>query len=443
MTVVYTLSEYLATFIEGFTVLYAARHLSRKDRSAGRSALIALCASAVYLALISALNAWRVFSFVTVASAVVYTVAATKLMTGTKINVCITSTVLSWFFMNAVDYILLFPFLMATGHSLDVTKGFEYILEPTPYRLLFLFTDKALQILLFALLGRNLKNLSKLGDRYINILLVLSVGAYTVMNVLTGLIAADSFLKIQIAVIFSFIFVVIALVAMIFGIIISSKYRDVRREKELLYLTNKLSEQNYRQLGEAQLRISRQLHDFKNHLIAIDSLTEPDTPANNYIRDLLKSSYESAGLCRSGCEVIDALIDNKAAVAAEQDIDLRFTVRLDGDVGINPADICAVLSNQLDNALEACAKLPDPRDRRVDVEISQKGSVVFFKVSNTVEEDPFGTGGKLTTSKKDDGRIHGMGVRIITETCERYNGSLKNSYENGVFTSSAMMIKPD
>ena len=132
----------------------------------------------------------------------------------------------------------------------------------------------------------------------------------------------------------------------------------------------------------------------------------------------------------------------KVAEAKEKNITFSYNISLSDTLKIDSVDICAILANQLDNAIEACEKA-DADHRKIDVFIAQKESFVLFRVINTAKENPFDKNNNLPTSKNNNSGLHGFGIRIIRETAEKYNGISENSYDNGIFTSSAMLSNTD
>ena len=440
MVTIYQIIELLATFVEGMLVLSIAFRLSKRKSSQKRTIILLLSFSLIYTGFIALLNAWKVFSFITVTAAVVYTIVVTKLVSRQRWNLCFTSMILAWFFMNAIDYILIYSVLIFTGNLLDVTKGFELILTEGTNRTLFLFTDKLLQTGFVIGFGNQIAKLKTIGNRNINLLLFLSTFAYILLNILTTLIVTDSLLKIQIAVILSFLFIVIALIAMIFVVSVNAKYQNAKRERELMSFANTMMEQNFRQFEESQKRIQQQVHDFKNHLIAIDAFIQSDVKAKAYVEELLSASYTYANLCHSGSDIIDAIINRKLETAKTQDTVMEYSVQLPCPIHIPSVDLCAILANQIDNALEACLKIPEAEKRWLRISIWQKECFLFFKVVNTAASDPFNEKRELHSSKDGSTGLHGLGIKNIMETASKYGGTLKNDYCDGLFSSVVMLL---
>ena len=161
--------------------------------------------------------------------------------------------------------------------------------------------------------------------------------------------------------------------------------------------------------------------------------------AQEYISQLLSATYKNTPRCRSGNDVIDAIVNCKAAEAEEKKIAFTFSVHLTSAIYIPSIVLCAVLSNQLDNALEASQKIAKEQERYVKVVIEQKGNFLSFHVENRTDRDPFDSTGSLPSTKTDPALVHGLGIQNITETVEKHLGTLENSYHDHVFISFAVM----
>lgn len=120
-------------------------------------------------------------------------------------------------------------------------------------------------------------------------------------------------------------------------------------------------------------------------------------------------------------------------------IEFEFNADFHLRTSLSSIDICGVLSNQIDNALEACRVISEGRLRKVIVEIRQKECFAFFTVKNTVAENPLLKNPELVSTKMDSDHLHGWGIKNIRDTVERNNGFLLHEFENGYFVSSASL----
>ena len=98
-------------------------------------------------------------------------------------------------------------------------------------------------------------------------------------------------------------------------------------------------------------------------------------------------------------------------------------------------DICGILANQIDNALEACKSMPESFPREIKITIKQVENFAFFRVENTTKCNPFTNNHSLASTKNDTSTQHGLGLKNIRDIANKYNGFLRSEYENGVFIS--------
>ncbi len=219
-------------------------------------------------------------------------------------------------------------------------------------------------------------------------------------------------------------------------------FQRERQQNDLLHTANTLMARNYQELHAGAMNFRKNLHDFNHHLAAIRELSARGKSEEvvEYVDSLLAGSAKKASVCQSGSDIVDAIINCKAAQAQELGIAFRYSVRFSEEIGIDPVDICAVLANQIDNAFEACGKIEEPQRRRVEVELwQQTGEMVFFQVKNTAASDPFDAKGQLISGKKDASRPHGLGLQSIRDAAQKYHGALENTFENGWFTSTVFL----
>jgi len=230
-----------------------------------------------------------------------------------------------------------------------------------------------------------------------------------------------------------FLTVVVALFALL------TRAEQEKAIQKRLEATNQMLAENYQKIHAYQQSYAKQWHDFKHHLAALKGLVsmEKYSKIPSYIDSLLTTAYKETALCHSGCDIIDAIINYKAAEAAEHGIKFSFGVKLHVVPNISPVDICGALANQIDNALDACLQMPVSTSCEINIVIKQVENFMFFRVENTVDHDPFDDNADLTSTKKDDSGLHGLGLRNIRDITEKYNGTLRNEYRDGYFISVA------
>lgn len=183
-------------------------------------------------------------------------------------------------------------------------------------------------------------------------------------------------------------------------------------------------------IGDEALRRFR--HDYKNHMLVINAYLEngKTEEARRYLDSINHSIKGVINKIRTGNFVADAIMNNKADSCEENGIQLIFSGVVPSE-GIQSEDLCTVLSNLLDNAAEACEKLGG--NKQIDVEASVFGGFFVLTVSN-----PTNSVKNLKTTKKDK-RNHGIGLKNVNRTAEKYDGNVKVDIDNGIFTATVKM----
>lgn len=185
--------------------------------------------------------------------------------------------------------------------------------------------------------------------------------------------------------------------------------------------------------GDEELRRFR--HDHKNHMIVVNALLAAGRTdeARAYLGAIDTSIGGALARISTGNFVADAIVNNKAVVASQAGGKIVFTGSIPA-VGIRNEDLCTVLANLLDNAIEAIRKNGE-NERTIAIGADHTDSVFFMKIENptsAVGDGPF------KTTKKDR-RNHGIGLKNVRRTVERCGGALVTTAENGTFTAQISM----
>lgn len=213
----------------------------------------------------------------------------------------------------------------------------------------------------------------------------------------------------------------------------------------LFYKNNMyLKEQNQaanRQVREAQMQYQYYLekekqeekvrsiyHDMKNHLLLLERGQVPDETRRlaERIRNEI-SGYE--GYMQTGNRFLDIILNDKMQKAKEGNIDFSVLVDFSEISFIDSLDISTIFGNGIDNALEACVKLP-PEKRIVIVKGCKRKNFVLILIENNFaqQEDRI-----QWATDKDDVFMHGFGIANIRRAVSKYGGECKIVAENGRF----------
>lgn len=189
----------------------------------------------------------------------------------------------------------------------------------------------------------------------------------------------------------------------------------------------------YQELEQSQQTVRRLRHDMKNHLNVIDTfLRNKDyEQADQYLRELNQEFTSNiCTYCPSG--IVNAVLNSKAQLAADSNISCKFQIDLEEAPVIKDIDLCSILGNTLDNAIEACRKIPQTSKRSISVKARCKNGFFSYDIINTKVNDIIKEKETFITDKKDSSS-HGIGLKTLKTIVEKYDGTIDISYDEDSF----------
>lgn len=197
----------------------------------------------------------------------------------------------------------------------------------------------------------------------------------------------------------------------------------------------KLQKQHYLSLMEQQKNLRNWKHDMVNHLLTLSLLAEEDAQkAKAYLHALTEQvqQVQPAGYCEN--QIADAVLSCKAAEAAARQVRFSVEALLSESVAIDDLDLMSLLSNLIDNGLDAAALGTDPF---VDVHLREQAGTVTLRVRNALAPH---TVPDLTRTSKPDNRAHGLGLHIIRGICKKYHGTFSSQQQGDVFEIRILLL---
>ncbi len=237
---------------------------------------------------------------------------------------------------------------------------------------------------------------------------------------------------------------IILAVVLMMSILVFNMNRQYTVEKELVRLKSEQSElleQDFNALNNAYAVNAKLFHDSHNHIGALRQLLSHKkyNEAIEYLDELQEPIREIIDTIWTGNETVDYLINSKAVEAAIIQVQLQAHVEFPRYTNIRSADMCAILGNLLDNALEAVRKIPEPQRRFIRLTIRRINQMLVIKVENSFTDVPLIKENVKLETTKDDERLHGWGLKSAQTAAEKYDGMVKTSFKSNTFWAVATL----
>ncbi|MCM1122654.1 MAG: ATP-binding protein [Eubacterium sp.] len=182
-------------------------------------------------------------------------------------------------------------------------------------------------------------------------------------------------------------------------------------------------------------------HDYHNHIqtmkahLAMGKFKELESYLNELDRDLTTVDT----VIKTGNVMVDAILNSKISVATSKGIavDAKAQVPKELDTVLSEVDICLIVGNLMDNAIEACMKIQQEGQRFIRVYMDILKGQLYIYIMNAVGEAPKKVGSAYLSTKNKE--HHGFGLMRIDKVVDKYHGYLDRQHEEGVFATEIML----
>lgn len=139
------------------------------------------------------------------------------------------------------------------------------------------------------------------------------------------------------------------------------------------------------------------------------------------VRQLMEDVKPFEALIATGNEAVDIILSEKLKLCQQEEI--CCVPYVDGRLlaFISPLDVCTLLGNALDNAIESCRMIPEAENRQISIKTNRKSGCVILVLRNTFGAAPQIRNGRPVSIKRDK-ENHGFGLKSIRYVAEKYSG---------------------
>lgn len=218
-----------------------------------------------------------------------------------------------------------------------------------------------------------------------------------------------------------------------------------QRETQALVLRNQLIMDNYRALEQKMRESAALRHEFKHRLLAIDSMLQARDleGLERCVDDWKEESAASSPLLYSSNLVVNAILQDAAGRARAAGVSFRVTALVPEELPFPDEDLCALLMNLLDNALEGAARTPEGQERSILFRARIFKGFLVLRCENTFDGYVKTDGqGRLLTIK-DEPSSHGFGMAQMRSVAQKYHARLDVDYTGQRFIVQTALQLPD
>lgn len=234
-------------------------------------------------------------------------------------------------------------------------------------------------------------------------------------------------------------YIILLLIAAVPGALVGTRlYVRHLVERQIARYQDDLTRRHCEEVDNLYRQTRGWRHDLKNHLQTMQAYLEMGQAEQlgSYLRELT-DDYNSVDIqVRTGNTMVDAILNSKLSVVKARDIRVDATADLPPDIPVSDVDLSVMIGNLLDNAMEACLKVPQ-EERFLRFYMSKVRDNLYIYVMNAADGSYRKGQGKYLSTKGTDS--HGYGLHRIDKVVKKYRGYLNRQDEGNVFATEVLL----
>ena len=209
-------------------------------------------------------------------------------------------------------------------------------------------------------------------------------------------------------------------------------------DKRIAGFQNDLMMKHYDEVQNIYRQMRGWRHDYHNHIQVIKAHNAfgRSEEIEVYLNELDKDLTSVDTIIKSGNIMLDAILNSKLSLASAKKIAINAKASAPSSVSISDIELCIIVGNLLDNAIEACMKIENEEDRFIRIYIGIFKEQFYISISNSMGTGIKKQNGRYFTTKKGS---HGFGLMRVDNVVKKYGGYINRQNEEGVFATEIML----
>ncbi len=198
--------------------------------------------------------------------------------------------------------------------------------------------------------------------------------------------------------------------------------------------------EQYQQLDANNEAMRRVYHDLKHQIGYLEAETNMDK-RKVHLKEMKEIIRTNESKVNTGNSVLDTILTGKSLICADEEIVMTCYADAKSIEFIDIMDVCSIFGNTIDNAIEYERTIENPMDRIIKVYVSTRGAFSLIRIENYLKNPVKFEGENPVTTKKDK-QLHGLGLKNVRQSVEKYDGHISLEQTNTWFTVSILIPLP-
>ncbi len=204
--------------------------------------------------------------------------------------------------------------------------------------------------------------------------------------------------------------------------------------KKVAAFESEILQKHYEEVENMYAKMRGWRHDYRHHIqtMKVHAANGEYEEINRYLEMLDDDLTNVETVIKTGNRMADAILNSKLSIAAKNEITVKAEAKIPVSLSVSELDLCIIIGNLLDNAIDACMELPAEK-RLIRIYMEMKGNFLYLALTNT-------SGGK---EKKDfrstKGEGHGFGISRMDAVVEKYGGYITRASEDEAFSTEVLL----
>lgn len=205
-----------------------------------------------------------------------------------------------------------------------------------------------------------------------------------------------------------------------------------------------LQAKQYQELATDVERARASRHDLRHHLNTMKVMLDNGqyTRLGAYLDDILEQLPRSSRITICENYAANAVLDYFITQAGELGVPIKVNFRVSRDMGISDTDLCVLLGNAMENAMDATLRV-EPAKRYIIARAMEEDDRIYITFDNSFDGELKADGKDAFLSRKRGYSTSGVGITSIRAIVAKYRGDIRISAEDGVFRLSVLLYKPE